>query len=422
MGYLKDVPSVPSPDRCSRPGDVWGGISWFLGTRWLEKGEGKRTKRKPLCPCRRSTWHTWSARGWDVEVSRCAQPTATHRAPVAAAHEASWLLPPPWPPCSLEEKEGWEGKPMILLACCQLLRQFLQKGGELWKEGAAWRGGRWCVQGPGRERSLQPPVMEANGTEWGHGGRSPEERGEVERGRGSREKQLLAQLGRGASIPADLSQLMGLLWFTAALWSTACGRRGFHSPVIFPCCVSSGEYEMRVVQGSWLGCVGRARSCCQCWREEHVSHTDVQVGGRERYPSWVRPPGVWPVFAIPSLPQCCVCVSFCPHSVYLSKVCESWWLPGPSSLTFQFLGPREELSVALDSHGVAALTRGDTEQLQSWMQTWAIAAGNEPLPSAVVPPLPGNPAPGAQWHHPRQGGTVLRSPGYSRALSPRGTR
>lgn len=31
---------------------------------------------------------------------------------------------------------------MILLACCQLLRQLLQKGEELWKEGAAWRGGR----------------------------------------------------------------------------------------------------------------------------------------------------------------------------------------------------------------------------------------------------------------------------------------
>lgn len=77
-----------------------------------------------------------------MEVSRCAQRAATHRAPVAAAHEALWLLPPPWPPCSLEEKEGWEGKPMILLACCQLLRQFLQKGGELRKEGAAWRGGR----------------------------------------------------------------------------------------------------------------------------------------------------------------------------------------------------------------------------------------------------------------------------------------
>lgn len=56
--------------------------------------------------------------------------------------EPLWLLPPPWPPCSSEEKEGWEGKPMISLACCQLLRQFLQKGGELWKEGAAWRGGR----------------------------------------------------------------------------------------------------------------------------------------------------------------------------------------------------------------------------------------------------------------------------------------
>lgn len=67
-----------------------------------------------------------------MEVSRCAQP---HRTPVAAAHEALGLLPPPWPPRSLEEKERWEGKPMILLACCQLLRQFLEKGGELWKEG-----------------------------------------------------------------------------------------------------------------------------------------------------------------------------------------------------------------------------------------------------------------------------------------------
>lgn len=73
----------------------------------------------------------------------------------------------------------------------------------------------------------------------------------MERGRGSQEKQLLAQLSRGASIPADLSQLMGLLCF-ADLRSTACGRRGFLSPMIFPCCVSSGEYEMCVVQGSWL--------------------------------------------------------------------------------------------------------------------------------------------------------------------------
>lgn len=69
----------------------------------------------------------------------------------------------------------------------------------------------------------------------------------MEGGRRSQEKQLLAQLSHGASIPADLSQLMGLLWFTAALWSTACGRRGFHSPTIFPCYVSSGEYELCVV-------------------------------------------------------------------------------------------------------------------------------------------------------------------------------
>lgn len=44
---------------------------------------------------------------------------------------------------------------------------------------------------------------------------------------------------------------------------------------------------------------------------------------------------------------------------------QSWWLPGPSSLIFQLLGPREELSVALTCHGAAALTRDDTEQLQS---------------------------------------------------------
>lgn len=55
------------------------------------------------------------------------------------------------------------------------------------------------------------------GAEWEQGERSPGERSEVERGRGSQEKQLLAQLSLGASIPADLSQLMGLLWFTAAL-------------------------------------------------------------------------------------------------------------------------------------------------------------------------------------------------------------
>lgn len=80
------------------------------------------------------------------------------------------------------------------------------------------------------------------GAEWEQGARSPEERGEVERGRGSQEKQLLAQICRGANIPADLSQLMGLLWLSAALRSHSCGRRGFNSLMIFPCCVSSGEY------------------------------------------------------------------------------------------------------------------------------------------------------------------------------------
>lgn len=49
----------------------------------------------------------------------------------------------PSPAISLFGGEGeWEEKPMILLACCQLLRQFLQKREELRKEGAAWRGGR----------------------------------------------------------------------------------------------------------------------------------------------------------------------------------------------------------------------------------------------------------------------------------------
>lgn len=78
-----------------------------------------------------------------------------------------------------------------------------------------------------------------SGAEWEQGVRSPKGRGEVERGRGSQEKQLLAQICHGANIPADLSQPMGLLWLSAA-----CGRRGFDSPMIFPCCVSSGEYEM----------------------------------------------------------------------------------------------------------------------------------------------------------------------------------
>lgn len=115
-------------------------------------------------------------------------------------------------------------------------------------------------------------------------------------------------------------------------------------------------------------------------------------------------------FAAPSLPRCRVWVSFCPHSVYLSKVSESCCRPGLSSPIFQLLGPREELGVARDSHGVAALAC-DTEHLQSGMLTWARAAGKEPLPGAVVPPLPGNAAPGPQWRHPREGGTVLLSPG-----------
>lgn len=65
------------------------------------------------------------------KVGMCAQPTATHRAPVATAHEILWLLPLSWPSHYLEEKGRWEEKPMILLACCQLLRQFLQEGEEL---------------------------------------------------------------------------------------------------------------------------------------------------------------------------------------------------------------------------------------------------------------------------------------------------
>lgn len=86
----------------------------------------------------------------------------------------------------------------------------------------------------------------------------------MERSRGSQEQQLLAQLSHGAIIPAELSELMGSLWFTAALGSSACGRRGFHSPPIFPCCVSSGEYEMCAAQGSCLCCGSRAGSQCRC--------------------------------------------------------------------------------------------------------------------------------------------------------------
>lgn len=54
-----------------------------------------------------------------------------------------------------------------------------------------------------RTRQREEPAATGDGDKWELGARSPEERGEVERGRGSQEKQLLAQLSRGASIPAD---------------------------------------------------------------------------------------------------------------------------------------------------------------------------------------------------------------------------
>lgn len=112
--------------------------------------------------------------------------------------------------------------------------------------------------------------------------RSLEERGEVERGeveRG-REKQLLAQLCHGASIPTDLSQLISELWFRAALQSVACGWKGVFSPMAFPFCGFSGEYKMRVVWGSWLCSAGRAgngaRSCCQ--HREECASLQVWIG------------------------------------------------------------------------------------------------------------------------------------------------
>lgn len=141
--------------------------------------------------------------------------------------------------------------------------------------------------------------MEASGTteaqreqRW----RSLEERGEVERGR---EKQLLAQLCHGASIPTDLSQLISELWFRAALQSVACGWKGFFSPMAFPFCGFSGEYKMRVVWGSWLCCAGRARSgltpVASTGRNvcPSGSGSDMQVRCREHYPSWVRASGAW---------------------------------------------------------------------------------------------------------------------------------
>lgn len=129
-------------------------------------------------------------------------------------------------------------------------------------------------------------------------------------------------------------------------------------------------------------------------------------------------------FAIPSLPRCHVWVSFCPHSMYLSKVCESWWLPGLSSLIFQLLRPREELGVARDSHGVAALAGGHRASAElsadlgqcCWKgatarRCGASSAWKRHSRATVAPPEGG-----------RQGGTVLLSPGYPRALSPPETR
>lgn len=100
---------------------------------------------------------------------------------------------------------------MILLACCQLLRQFLQKGEELWKEGACLERRQMMHAGT---RRREEPATTSDGGKWdcglsGSGGeRSPEERGEVERGRGGDQGET-AQLRRGASIPTDLSQLIG---------------------------------------------------------------------------------------------------------------------------------------------------------------------------------------------------------------------
>lgn len=115
--------------------------------------------------------------------------------------------------------------------------------------------------------------------------------------------------------------------------------------------------------------------------------------------------------AFASPPCLSVWVSFCPHSVYLSEVPESWWPQLPDLP----LGPREELGGALDSHGATALTR-DTEHLQSWMQIWVM------LLKRATALCCGNATPGAQWHLPREGGSVLRSPGYPRTLSPGETR
>lgn len=131
-------------------------------------------------------------------------------------------------------------------------------------------GTRWREEPATTEQWRQVGPQRLSGTEaqreqrW----RSLEERGEVERGR---EKQLLAQLCHGARIPTDLSQLIGELWFRAALQSIACGWKGFFSPMAFPFCGFSGEYKMHVVWGSWLCCAGRAgsgaHSCCQHWEE-----------------------------------------------------------------------------------------------------------------------------------------------------------
>lgn len=110
------------------------------------------------------------------------------------------------------------------------------------------------MQGPGRERSLQQRVMETNGS-WGQGA---QRRGVRWKGAGGarRSSSLHSSAVEPASqqtVSADGFAVVHSSSMEHCLW-----QEGISFSNDFSCWVSSGEYEMRVVQGSWLCCVSRA--------------------------------------------------------------------------------------------------------------------------------------------------------------------